>query len=95
MISCFLLVPYKYTDDFFIFRFRNICFIYHCLPESRHLLYPCSHFLVFFHLAVGNIDTNEGDQRALEELQVQLMNRKVWMASSIHKGEEKGNFLAI
>lgn len=39
--------------------------------------------------AVGNIDTNEGDQRALEELQVQLMNRKIWMASSIHKGEEK------
>lgn len=49
----------------------------------------------FFPLAVGNIDTNEGDQRALKELQVQLMDRKVWMASSIHKGEEKGNFLLI
>lgn len=46
-------------------------------------------------LAVGNIETAEGDQRALEELQVQLMNRKVWMASSIHKGEEKGKFLDV
>lgn len=54
-------------------------------------MYPSSHFLVIFPLAVGNIDTNEGDQRALEELQVQLMNRKIWMASSIHKGEEKGS----
>ncbi|KAF3613631.1 putative 3-deoxy-D-manno-octulosonic acid transferase, mitochondrial [Capsicum annuum] len=59
----------------------------------RFQLLQCPPFIINFcgdlKYAVGNIDTNEGDQRALEELQVQLMNRKVWMASSIHKGEEK------
>ncbi|WMV52410.1 hypothetical protein MTR67_045795, partial [Solanum verrucosum] len=59
----------------------------------RFQLLQCPPFIINFcgdlKYAVGNIDTNEGDQRALKELQVQLMNRKVWMASSIHKGEEK------
>ncbi|XP_009627230.1 probable 3-deoxy-D-manno-octulosonic acid transferase, mitochondrial isoform X2 [Nicotiana tomentosiformis] len=59
----------------------------------RFQLLQCPPFIINFcgdlKYAVGNIETAEGDQRALEELQVQLMNRKVWMASSIHKGEEK------
>ncbi|KAH0721690.1 hypothetical protein KY284_006720 [Solanum tuberosum] len=59
----------------------------------RFQLLQCPPFIINFcgdlKYAVGNIDTNEGDQRALKELQVQFMNRKVWMASSIHKGEEK------
>uniref|UniRef100_A0A3Q7IMV7 Pyruvate kinase n=1 Tax=Solanum lycopersicum TaxID=4081 RepID=A0A3Q7IMV7_SOLLC len=57
----------------------------------RFQLLQCPPFIINFcgDLKYGNIDTNEGDQRALEELQVQLMNRKIWMASSIHKGEEK------
>ncbi|XP_060176980.1 probable 3-deoxy-D-manno-octulosonic acid transferase, mitochondrial isoform X1 [Lycium barbarum] len=59
----------------------------------RLQLLQCPPFIINFcgdlKYAVGNIDTDEGDQRALKELQLQLTNRKVWMASSIHKGEEK------
>ncbi|KAJ8570651.1 hypothetical protein K7X08_037623 [Anisodus acutangulus] len=59
----------------------------------RFQLLQCPPFIINFcgdlKYAVGNIDTSEGDQRALKELHVQLTNRKVWMASSIHKGEEK------
>nr|GMC79587.1 probable 3-deoxy-D-manno-octulosonic acid transferase, mitochondrial isoform X1 [Ipomoea batatas] len=39
--------------------------------------------------AVENIDTAERDNRVLEDLKVQLAERKMWLASSIHKGEEE------
>ncbi|KAL0374959.1 UNVERIFIED_CONTAM: putative 3-deoxy-D-manno-octulosonic acid transferase, mitochondrial [Sesamum radiatum] len=40
--------------------------------------------------AIADCDISEGDKKSLEEFQAQLSHRKVWMASSIHKGEEKG-----
>ncbi|KAL2250717.1 UNVERIFIED_CONTAM: putative 3-deoxy-D-manno-octulosonic acid transferase, mitochondrial [Sesamum indicum] len=39
--------------------------------------------------AIANFDISEGETKSLEEFQAQLSHRKVWMASSIHKGEEK------
>ncbi|XP_057471806.1 probable 3-deoxy-D-manno-octulosonic acid transferase, mitochondrial isoform X2 [Actinidia eriantha] len=39
--------------------------------------------------AVQKIDLSDGDKRTIEDLQVQLDNRRVWMASSIHRGEEE------
>ncbi|KAK6140051.1 hypothetical protein DH2020_026186 [Rehmannia glutinosa] len=41
-------------------------------------------------IAITDSDISEGDEKSLEEFQVQLSHRKVWMASSIHKGEEEG-----
>ncbi|KAL0309611.1 UNVERIFIED_CONTAM: putative 3-deoxy-D-manno-octulosonic acid transferase, mitochondrial [Sesamum radiatum] len=39
--------------------------------------------------AIANFDISEGDTKTLEQFWAQLSRRKVWMASSIHKGEEK------
>ncbi|PIN09903.1 Lipid IV(A) 3-deoxy-D-manno-octulosonic acid transferase [Handroanthus impetiginosus] len=39
--------------------------------------------------ATENFVISEGDRKSIEEFQVQLAHRKVWMASSIHKGEEE------
>ncbi|KAK4396451.1 putative 3-deoxy-D-manno-octulosonic acid transferase, mitochondrial [Sesamum angolense] len=39
--------------------------------------------------AIANFDISEGDTKNLEQFWAQLSHRKVWMASSIHKGEEK------
>ncbi|KAL0347123.1 UNVERIFIED_CONTAM: putative 3-deoxy-D-manno-octulosonic acid transferase, mitochondrial [Sesamum calycinum] len=39
--------------------------------------------------AIANFDISEGDTKTLEQFWAQLSHRKVWMASSIHKGEEK------
>lgn len=44
----------------------------------------------FFFSAVADFNISEGVEKNLEEIQVQLSHRKVWMASSIHKGEEEG-----
>ncbi|CAA2983751.1 probable 3-deoxy-D-manno-octulosonic acid transferase, mitochondrial [Olea europaea var. sylvestris] len=38
--------------------------------------------------AIDDFGILEGERSILEELQVELAHRKVWMASSIHKGEE-------
>ncbi|KAI3471992.1 hypothetical protein Pfo_028680 [Paulownia fortunei] len=39
--------------------------------------------------AIADFDIAEGDKKSLEDFQAQLSHRKVWMASSIHKGEEE------
>ncbi|KAL6559256.1 hypothetical protein OROHE_006625 [Orobanche hederae] len=38
--------------------------------------------------AMAAFENSEGDKKSLEEFQAQLSHRKIWMASSIHKGEE-------
>ncbi|CAB4287276.1 unnamed protein product [Prunus armeniaca] len=38
---------------------------------------------------VEEFDISEGEIRSIEDLKVHLGHRKVWMASSIHKGEEE------
>ncbi|CAL9026595.1 unnamed protein product [Prunus brigantina] len=38
---------------------------------------------------VEEFDISEGEIRSIEDLKVHLAHRKVWMASSIHKGEEE------
>ncbi|KAK6140100.1 hypothetical protein DH2020_026098 [Rehmannia glutinosa] len=40
-------------------------------------------------IAIMDSDISEGDKKSLEEFQAQLSHRKVWMASSIHNGEEE------
>lgn len=47
-------------------------------------------FLVRFP-AVADFDTSVGVKGSLKEFQAQLFRRKVWMASSIHMGEDEGN----
>lgn len=42
--------------------------------------------------ALADFDTSVGVKKSLREFQAQLSHRKVWMASSIHKGEEEGNW---
>ena len=37
-------------------------------------------------------DTTLAGDNGLEELQEQLKHRKVWMASSLHRGEDKSRF---
>lgn len=44
---------------------------------------------------VEEFDISEGEIRSIEDLKVHLAHRKVWMASSIHKGEEEGHFLLL
>ncbi|KAK4478705.1 hypothetical protein RD792_014202 [Penstemon davidsonii] len=39
--------------------------------------------------ATEDFDISEGDKKSLEGFQANLFHRKVWMASSIHKGEEE------
>lgn len=39
--------------------------------------------------AVDNFDTVERDHRVLDALKVQLAERKMWLAASIHRGEDK------
>ncbi|OVA17877.1 3-deoxy-D-manno-octulosonic-acid transferase [Macleaya cordata] len=39
--------------------------------------------------AVNDVDISVKEHASIEDLQLQLTNRPVWMASSIHKGEEK------
>ncbi|KAL3628376.1 hypothetical protein CASFOL_027422 [Castilleja foliolosa] len=38
---------------------------------------------------IANFDVSERDSKSLKEIKAQLSHRKVWMASSIHKGEEE------
>ncbi|KAL5545957.1 hypothetical protein UlMin_005644 [Ulmus minor] len=39
--------------------------------------------------AVEEFDISEGEMNSIEGLKIQLAQRRVWMASSIHKGEEE------
>ncbi|KAF3441738.1 hypothetical protein FNV43_RR15653 [Rhamnella rubrinervis] len=39
--------------------------------------------------AVEEFDMSEGEVKSIEDLKVQLAHRQVWMASSIHNGEEE------
>ncbi|XP_043724967.1 probable 3-deoxy-D-manno-octulosonic acid transferase, mitochondrial isoform X1 [Telopea speciosissima] len=39
--------------------------------------------------AVGHAEASEQESAIMEDLQLQLANRPVWMAASIHKGEEE------
>lgn len=42
--------------------------------------------------ALADYNISVGVTKSLEEFQTQLSHRKVWMASSIHRGEEEGNW---
>ncbi|ESR52381.1 hypothetical protein CICLE_v10032390mg [Citrus x clementina] len=42
---------------------------------------------------VHEYDESEGDIGSIEDLKASLAHRQVWMASSIHRGEEKGHFM--
>ena len=44
---------------------------------------------------VEDFELSEGERRSIEDLKLQLANRRVWMASSIHKGEEEGEILLL
>ncbi|XP_058108872.1 probable 3-deoxy-D-manno-octulosonic acid transferase, mitochondrial isoform X2 [Magnolia sinica] len=39
--------------------------------------------------AVGDVDVSEKENSKIEDLQLQLADRPVWMAASIHKGEDE------
>lgn len=41
--------------------------------------------------AVGDLDVSEKDARKINNLQLQMNNRPIWMAASVHKGEEEGD----
>lgn len=43
-----------------------------------------------FHPATETYEFPDVDKRIIEDLRVQLASRRVWMASSIHRGEEEG-----
>lgn len=43
-----------------------------------------------FHPATETFDLSDVDKRSIEDLRVQLESRRVWLASSIHRGEEEG-----
>lgn len=45
--------------------------------------------------AIADYGISLGVKKSLVEFQAQLSHRKVWMASSIHKGEEEGNWWYI
>nr|POF09427.1 putative 3-deoxy-d-manno-octulosonic acid transferase, mitochondrial [Quercus suber] len=42
--------------------------------------------------AVEEFDASEGELRSIQDLKLQLAHRQVWMASSIHRGEEESPF---
>jgi hypothetical protein len=45
------------------------------------------------YLAVGDIAAGEKEVAAIEDLQQQFSNRPIWMAASIHKGEDESKHL--
>uniref|UniRef100_A0A0D9V7Z5 Amino acid transporter transmembrane domain-containing protein n=1 Tax=Leersia perrieri TaxID=77586 RepID=A0A0D9V7Z5_9ORYZ len=47
------------------------------------------HFAGDLKYAVGDIDAGEKEVSAIEDLQQQFNNRPIWMAASIHKGEDE------
>jgi 3-deoxy-D-manno-octulosonic-acid transferase len=44
---------------------------------------------------VEDFDVSEGYSRSIEDLKIQFAQRKVWMASSIHRGEEESQFSLV
>ncbi|MQM16216.1 hypothetical protein Taro_049177, partial [Colocasia esculenta] len=54
----------------------------------RFQLLQASPFIIHF-AAVGDFDVPEKEPILLEDLKLQVANRPVWMASSIHNGEEE------
>ncbi|KAJ8493374.1 hypothetical protein OPV22_015095 [Ensete ventricosum] len=55
------------------------------LHASPHII----HFAGDLKYAVGDFNVLEEDIRKIKDLQLQLAKRPVWMAASIHKGEEE------
>ncbi|XP_020104138.1 probable 3-deoxy-D-manno-octulosonic acid transferase, mitochondrial isoform X5 [Ananas comosus] len=47
------------------------------------------HFAGDLKYAVGDLDVSEKDARKINNLQLQMNNRPIWMAASVHKGEEE------
>jgi hypothetical protein len=47
----------------------------------------CIHVI---HIAVGDINAGENEFIKIKDLQQQFTNRPLWMAASIHRGEEEG-----
>lgn len=43
------------------------------------------------YIAVGDVDTGGNKVNTIEDLRQMFSNRPVWMAASIHRGEEEGN----
>lgn len=42
------------------------------------------------HIAVGDVNAGENEVIKIKDLQQQFSNRPLWMAASIHRGEEEG-----
>lgn len=42
------------------------------------------------HIAVGDVNAGENEVNKIKDLQQQFSNRPLWMAASIHRGEEDG-----
>ena len=42
------------------------------------------------HIAVGDVNAGENQVNEIKDLQQQFSNRPLWMAASIHRGEEEG-----
>jgi hypothetical protein len=42
------------------------------------------------YLAVGDVETGAKELNTIKDLQQQFNDRPIWMAASIHKGEEEG-----
>ncbi|KAL5976448.1 hypothetical protein ACLOJK_020780 [Asimina triloba] len=45
--------------------------------------------------AVGDVDISETESRIVDDLCLQLVNRPIWMAASVHKGEDEGQIFAL
>ena len=43
----------------------------------------------FLHSVIGDIGVNESGRKNIDDLRLQLSHKQVWMASSIHRGEEE------
>lgn len=42
------------------------------------------------HIAVGDVNVMENEVNKINDLRQQFSNRPLWMAASIHRGEEQG-----
>ena len=42
------------------------------------------------YIAVGDVDAGDNEANTIKDLQKQFRNRLLWMAASIHRGEEEG-----
>ncbi|RZC70632.1 hypothetical protein C5167_033801 [Papaver somniferum] len=71
----------------------GIEYIHSNVEAIRYQLLQAPPFIINFagdlKYAVNNVDISMQDNTCLEDLQLRLGNRPVWMASSIHKGEDE------